>query len=211
MDIRDRILLRANELFMRYGIRSVTMDEIAAQLGISKKTIYLSFKDKDEIVDGVMNNHIEDNEAKFAACRKSSENAMHETFIAVGEMEEMLQVINPLIFYDLEKHHPGAHRKLRDHLYKFIYQMAKENLHRGIAEELYRPDINLDLVAKYRLELSFLCFNQDIFPHNRYKLSEVNRELSLLFMHSIATPKGNKLIEKYTSERNKHLSHESRN
>ena len=208
MDAKERILQKANDLFMRYGIRSITMDEIAAQLGISKKTIYQYFTDKDEMVEGVIDNHIRDNEEKCKLFKSQSENAIQEIFIAVDETEEMLKVMNPLIMYDLEKHHLQSHRKFRDHIYRFMYQMVKENLQRGIAEELYRPELNLDIVAKHRLESAFMCFNQDVFPHSRYKISEVCRELAMLYIQSLATQKGKKLIDKYSTERTKHLSHE---
>jgi AcrR family transcriptional regulator len=208
MEVKDRILHKANDLFMRYGIRSITMDEIAAQLGISKKTIYQFFTDKDEMVEAVVDKHIQENENKCGRFQDVSENAIHEIFVAVDEMEEMLKAMNPLIMYDLEKHHPKSHRKFRDHIYRFMYQVVRENLDRGISEDLYRTDLNLDIVAKHRLESAFLGFNQDVFPHNRYQISEVCRELALLFLHSVASAKGKKLIEKYLGERIKQLSHE---
>ena len=201
MEVKERILLKAADLFMRYGIRSVTMDEIAGQLGISKKTIYQFFTDKDEIVEGVVNKEILENECKCSGFLMASENAVHEVFISLEEMEEMFKGMNPLIMYDLEKHHLKAHKKYRDHINKFMYQVIVENLQRGIKESLYRPEINVDVTAKHRIESAFMTFNQDLFPHNRYLISEVARELGVLFMYSIATPKGVKLIEKYYQQR----------
>jgi AcrR family transcriptional regulator len=207
MDIKERILLKATDLFMRYGIRSITMDEIAAQLGISKKTIYQFFTDKDEMVDGVVENHIRDNEEKCKGFHEESQDAIHEIIIAVAETEEMLKVMNPLILYDLEKHHPKSQKKLMNHFHRFMYVMVIENLQRGMQEGHYRPGLNLDIVAKHRLESAFMCFNQDVFPHGRYKISEVCRELASLFLYSVATEEGKKLIEIYT-EKTKQLSHE---
>jgi AcrR family transcriptional regulator len=207
MDVKERILLKATDLFMRYGIRSITMDEIAAQLGISKKTIYQFFTDKDEMVDGVVENHIRDNEEKCKGFHTVSQDAIHEIIIAVAETEEMLKVMNPLILYDLEKHHPKSQKKLMNHFHRFMYVMVIENLQRGVQEGLYRPGLHEDIVAKHRLESAFMCFNQDVFPHGRYKISEVCRELALLFLYSITTEEGKKLIEKYT-EKIKQLSHE---
>src|SRR3984893_18907365 len=91
---KDRILEKATDLFMRYGIRSITMDEIATQLGISKKTIYQFFTDKDEIVEAVIDREIQKNEQECRRFPGSSENAIHEIFIAIEEMEEMLKAIN---------------------------------------------------------------------------------------------------------------------
>ena len=210
MEVKERILQKATDLFMRYGIRSITMDEIATQLGISKKTIYQFFTDKDEIVEAVFDREIQKNEQECRRFRGSSENAIHEIFIAIEEMEEMLKAMNPQIMYDLEKHHPKSFKKFKDYKYQFMFRVVKENLQRGIENELYRPEINIDIVAKHRIESAFMGFNQDIFPHSRYKISEVCYELTFVFMHSITTAKGKKLIEKYSTERKKQLSHDQK-
>jgi TetR/AcrR family transcriptional regulator, cholesterol catabolism regulator len=210
MEVKERILQKATDLFMRYGIRSITMDEIASQLGISKKTIYQFFTDKDDIVDAVVIAEIKENEVKCDRFRMHSDNAIHEIFVAVEEMEEMLKGMNPLIMYDLEKHHPRAHQKFRDHIHQFLQQSVKENLLRGIKEEIYRPDLNIEITAKHRLESIFMGFSQDIFPHNRFKMSDVFYELDVLFMHSVSTAKGKKMIDKYSSERIKQVSHEQK-
>jgi AcrR family transcriptional regulator len=208
MEVKDRILQKANDLFMRYGIRSITMDEIAAQLGISKKTIYQFFTDKDEIVEAVVGLEIKKNELECKHFRDNSENALHEVFIAVDEMQEMMQAMNPLIMYDLEKHHPKSYKKFKDYKYHFLYTQIKDNLERGISEEIYRPDMKVDIIAKHRIESAFMSFNQDLFPQNRYKISDVCYELAMQFLYSIVTAKGKKLFEKYLTERNKKLSHE---
>ncbi len=193
---------------MRYGIRSITMDEIANQLGISKKTIYQFFTDKDEIVEAVADQEIKKNEHECHRFRVAAENAVHEIFIAVDETEELLKGMNPLIMYDLEKHHPRAFKKFRDHKYHFMYKMIRANLERGIREELYRHDMDVDVIAKNRIESAFMAFNQDVYAHNRYRVSEVCYELASLFVNGITTARGRKFIEKYSTERTKKPSHE---
>jgi len=210
MEVKERILAKAADLFMRYGIRSITMDEIAAQLGISKKTIYQFFTDKDDMVQAVIDLEIERNEADCFAFRKQAADAVHQIFLALESLEEMLKYMNPLMLYDLEKHHPRAHKKLKDYKCDFLYKMILDNLQWGIDEGLYRPGINLDITAKWRIESAFLLFNQDVFPHSRYKLSEVNSELAMLFLYGVVTEKGKTLIEKYTLERNKKISNEQK-
>ena len=207
-EVKDRILIKAAELFMRYGIRSITMDEIAAQLGISKKTIYQFFTDKDDMVFAVIEQEIRKNEAECLQYRYDSRDAVHEIFLAVEDLEEMLRYTNPMMLYDLEKYHPRAFQKIRDYKYQFLYEAILENLRKGIEEGIYRPDIQRDIVAKNRIESAFLVFNPDLFPHSRYSMSEVNFELAILFLHSVTTEKGRKLIEQYTEERTKKLSHE---
>jgi TetR/AcrR family transcriptional regulator, cholesterol catabolism regulator len=210
MEGKERILSKAADLFLRYGIRSITMDEIATQLGISKKTIYQFFTDKDDMVAAVIDVEIRKNEDECNLFRHQAENAVQQIFLALESLEEMLKYTNPLMLYDLEKHHPRSFRKLKEYKYQFLYAMIMDNIRWGMEEELYRHDLQQDIVAKSRIELAFLVFNPDVFPHSRYRMSEVNYELAILFLHGVATAKGKKLIEKYTTERNKKLSHEQK-
>jgi TetR/AcrR family transcriptional regulator, cholesterol catabolism regulator len=210
VEVKERILAKSADLFMRYGIRSITMDEIATTLGISKKTIYQFFTDKDDLVFAVIEQEIGKNEDECLQYRNEASDAIHEIFLAVEDLEELLAYTNPLMLYDLEKYHPRAFQKIKEYKYQFLYDATTENLRRGIEEGLYRKDIQKDIVAKSRVEAAFLVFNADLFPHSRYSMSEVNFELALLFMHGVATENGKKLIEQYTTERNKKRSHEQK-
>jgi AcrR family transcriptional regulator len=210
MEVKERILTKAAGLFSRYGIRSITMDEIASQLGISKKTIYQFFTDKDDMVSAVIEQEIKKNETECNEFRDHAADAVHQVFLALESLEEMLKYTNPLMLYDLEKHHPRSFLKLRDYKYQFLYRILIDNLQWGIEEETYRRDLNKDIVAKSRIESAFLVFNPDLFPHSRYNIQQVNYELAMLFLHGVTTIKGKQLIEKYTTERNKKLSHEQK-
>jgi AcrR family transcriptional regulator len=210
MDVKERILTKAADLFMRYGIRSITMDEIANQLGISKKTIYQFFTDKDDMVSAVIEQEIKRNEAECIQFRDGAADAVHEIFLALEDLDEMLKYTNPLMLYDLEKHHPRAFQKIKGYKYQFLYKALLDNLQRGIREEVYRNDFQSDIVAKNRIESAFLIFNPDLFPHSRYKMSEVSYELAMLFLHGVVTTNGKKLIEKYAAERIQKLSHEQK-
>jgi len=210
MDVKERILGKAADLFLRYGIRSITMDEIATQLGISKKTIYQFFTDKDDMVSAVIDQEIRKNEEECVLFRQQAENAVHQIFMAQESVEEMLKYTNPLMVYDLEKHHPRAFKRLKEFKYQFLYQVLMDNLQWGMEEEVYRPDLQKDIVVKARIEAAFLVFNPDVYPHSRYKVAEVAFELAILFLHSIATDSGRALIGNYTIERNKKLSHEQK-
>src|ERR1700754_5026790 len=157
---------------MRYGIKSITMDEIATQLGISKKTIYQFFTDKDDLVYAVIETEVGKNEKECVEFRDQAENAVHEVFLALEDLEEMLKYTNPLVLYDLEKYHPRAFQLLKEYKYRFLYDAMMDNLRRGIEEGVYRADINREITAKNRIESSFLIFNIDVFPHSRFRISE---------------------------------------
>ena len=203
MEIQERIVVKAHDLFLKYGIRSVSMDEIATQLGISKKTIYQFYADKDALVDSVIDIVVNENAAECCMQKESSENPVHEIFVAMNMVQEMLRTMNPTIVYDLEKYHPAAHRKLNDHKNKFLYRQITENLEKGIAMQLYRPDINVEIIARFRLASVFLLFSPDIFPSGRYNLSTIMEEGTILFLYGITTSKGQKLIQKYQQQRQK--------
>ena len=201
METQERIVMKAHELFMRYGIRSISMDEIATQLGMSKKTIYQYYADKDAIVDSVINIEIGINESECCKQKDLCDNAVHEIFLAIDMVQEMLKGMNPAILFDLERYHPEAFKKFNSHKNKFFYGIMTSNLQRGINEELYRPEINVDILARFRVGTMFLIFNPDAFPSSKYSLSEILWEITDNYLHGLTTAKGLKLINKYKQQR----------
>lgn len=210
MGHKERILEKATDLFMRYGIRSITMDEIAAQLGVSKKTLYQFFADKDAMVEAVVNEETKRNEEGCRQFSDMAENAVHEIFLAMDNMQEMLKAMNPQLIHDLEKHHPAAFKRLKQYKHHFLYGMIRENLERGIKEDLYRADINTDLTVRHRIESAFMPFNEEVFPQNKFPMNQACQELAVLFLHSVCSPNGKKMIEKYSNERQKTILHDQK-
>jgi len=198
---KERILQKAHEMFMRYGVRSVSMDDIAAQLGMSKKTLYQYYTDKEELVDAVLSAVLETNRKQCLEDRQKAENAVHEVFQALEMMQEMFANMNPSIVFDLEKYHPTVSKKIQQHKQVFMYQVIKQNLERGIKEELYRPEINIDVLTRFRIESMMLAFNSEIFPNNRTQLVSIQEEILEHFLYGLSTVKGQKLIQKYKQER----------
>ena len=117
-------------------------------------------------------------------------------------MQEMFTNMNPAIVFDLEKYHPAVYKKLEHHKKVFMYQVIKQNLERGINEELYRPEINIDVLTRFRIESMMLAFDSEIFPNNRTHLVPIQEEILEHFLFGLATPKGQKLIQKYKLQKN---------
>jgi AcrR family transcriptional regulator len=203
MEVKDRIKQKADELFRRYGIRSITMDEIANQLGMSKKTIYQSFADKDELVDEVISDLLLYNKERCNSDRSKAANAIDEVFLAMEMMDEMFENMNPTILYDLERNHPQTFKKFQQYKHSFLFMVIKENIERGKKEDLYRADINTDIVAKIRIETLMLPFNPEVFPKSKFNLVDLEQQMIEYFLFGIASPKGYKLIVKYKNERSK--------
>ena len=153
-----------------------------------------------------MNIEIEMNEKNFVQQQQNAENAVHEIFLAIAMIHEMLKGMNPSILFDLEKYHRVAHKRFIDHKNDFYYGMMCENLQRGITEDLYKVDLNIDIMARFRVSSIFLIFNPDIFPPNKYNLTETFWEITANFLQGLVTPKGNKLVDKYKLQREKKQS-----
>lgn len=177
------------------------MDEIANQLGISKKTIYQFFADKDELVDAVAEKQLAENRGLCMQGKEHAKNAIHEIFLTIDLLQELLADISATVFYDLEKFHPKTFVKFLEHRNKYLYKVVQENLEWGIREELYRPDINIDILTKLRVETMFLPFNQTVFPQSKYNLLEVEKATLEYYLYGVATTKAHKMIDKYKQER----------
>ena|SRR5438045_7864319 len=203
MEMKERIKQKADELFRSYGIKSVTMDVIATRLGVSKKTIYHSFKDKDELVDEVIADLLTYNQVCCNKDRAKAKDAIHEVFLAMEMVQQMFQDMNPVILYDIERNHPATFQKFLQHKNKFLLQVIKENIERGKKEELYRPDINTEVIARVRLETMMIPFNQEIFPKSKFNFVDLEHQLIEHFLFGVATMKGHKLILKYQQQRKK--------
>lgn len=203
MEMKERIQQKANDLFRRYGVKSITMDEIATQLGASKKTLYQYYSDKDELVEAVVKQTIDFSQTTCDENRDNSKDAIHELFQAMDFVQQIFSGMNPAMMYDLERFHPQAYRYFLDHKNKYLFDVIKENLKRGIAEELYRPEINIDIIAKFRLEAMMIAFNQDVYPASKFNLADLHTTIIEHFLFGVASLKGYKLILKYQQERNK--------
>ncbi|MEO6819259.1 MAG: TetR/AcrR family transcriptional regulator [Ginsengibacter sp.] len=201
--MNDRIKQKADELFRRYGVKSVTMDEIASQLGVSKKTIYQSFADKNQLVDEVIVDMLALNKINCTAGSTDAENAVHEVFLTMETMEKLFMNMNPSFVFDIERGNPSTYKKFLDFKYNFIFGIVKDNIIRGKAEELYRENLNEDLITKFRLETMMLPFNEEIYPRDQFPLLSLHQELIEYNLYGMVTLKGYKLITKYQKKRDK--------
>ena len=194
---RERILQAARELFFKYGIKSITMDDFAKHLGISKKTIYQFFENKDQIVNTLTKESLIERRCQFEEVADTSENAIDEIMEMMKHMSAIFKQMNPNVFYDMQKYHPLAWNHFRDFKEQCIMVKVEENLKKGIKQGLYRKDIDTKIMAKLRIEQVEMAMNPAIFNPEKFKLSNVQVALLDHFLHGITTLKGHKLINKY--------------
>ncbi len=197
---RDKILQGALELFLKYGIRSVSMDDIARHLSISKKTIYQYFVDKDEIVTQATVNHMVHTKADFDNLTKVSKNALDELMRIQMFMRKNMQDMNPSLLFDLKKYHNKAWNAWVDHKNKDIRESVVRNLRQGMEEGLYRTNLNPEILAVLRIESMQWLFDSQIMPTEKFKIVDIQIQMLDHFMYGLLTEKGRKLYEKYKQE-----------
>ena len=197
METKDRILTHASALFLRNGIKSVSMDDIAADLGMSKKTLYKTFTNKDEIVLGMMRRHLDQAQGECCRVASSAANAVEEMLNLSAWADKEFSNVHPSIFYDLKKYHPAAWALLAAHKHAFILDQIMGNLRRGIAEGLFRPDLDVEVLARLNLAQIDLAFDPELYPPAQFSPIRVNRVFDEHFLLGVATLKGHRLFNKY--------------
>ncbi len=198
MNVAQNILETAGSLFLRYGIRSVSMDEIAKELGISKKTIYQFFKDKDDIVLQVIKSLIEQEKMEFGEIFESSEDAIDELIQLSKCLRSNLGKINPSLLFDLQKYHPRSWELWIDFKNNFIRNNVLRSIERGKEEGFFRPSIDAEILATFRIEQVQLSFDEKIFPRDKFDFTDVQMTLFDHFVHGLLTVKGQEIYDDLT-------------
>ena len=202
-DTAKRIFQQAHLLFMQYGLKSVSMDDIANKMGISKKTIYQFYADKEALVAEVVKQITSENQFQCDNDIINSENAIHEIILAMEQMSKLFETMNPSILFDLHKYYPQAFKLFLAHKNDYVYGKIKQNINRGIKEGLYRDDLNLEIVSRYRVESIVIAFNLEFQSSVKSSLVSIAQELSTFFLYGVVNEKGYKLINKYSKNRSK--------
>ena len=194
---RARILQAAQELIYSYGIRSITMDDIARHLAISKKTIYQFFDDKHQIVHELCKKDCRMNEERMILIAANSSDALDEILQSMDFLGEMLSRMNPNLIYDLQKYHPAGWKEFNNFREQSLLGTVEANLKKGIKQGLYRSDINIKILAKLRVEEVQMGLNPVFFAPSKFNLHEVQLALLEHFLYGILTIQGNRLLTRY--------------
>jgi TetR/AcrR family transcriptional regulator, cholesterol catabolism regulator len=197
MDISETISNKAQELFMNYGIVSITIDDIAFQLGMSKKTIHKYYKDKDALVDSVIDMETTNHEAQFSKPLNDSQDAIEALYKNLEKIDMLLRRLNPAILFCLRLHHPSSYDKLTWYLNYVLHGIIKKNIQQGIVEGLYRSDFDIDIIITFLITNLLTIFNTNTFPAGKYKLRNVEINYFTHFLYGITTNKGHTIVKCY--------------
>ncbi len=196
-ELQHSIVTKALELFMRYGFKSVTVDDIAQVAGISKKTLYENFKDKDEIVYSALDVMDKDIHQKEEAIMKKSTNAVEEVIGIMAMLEGMFKNMNPNCMKDLQKYYPSAFKEWECHT-DLHEQLIRKNLKRGIKEGYYRKNIEIDILSFLRVEGIMIGIKNP--KATEYDFTKLQLAQTEIFLYGISTLEGHALIEKHLTQ-----------
>jgi AcrR family transcriptional regulator len=193
MDLKERIIESASALFFQRGVKSMTMSDIANELGISKRTLYEVFRDKEDLLEHCINARYVKAKEAFRSLTEQSDDVIDSLMqIYVRNLSEM-RTTHRLVMYDLKKYHPD--------LYKKVEQRHKENvyillplLEKGVKQGLIHEDINLEIIIWLVSSQIRALMLGEYFPMEKYSTDEFFRTIMLNFIRGIATPSGSKKI-----------------
>ncbi len=197
---KERIVSSVTDLIYRFGVRSITMDDVARHLAVSKKTLYRYFADKNDMVYQCCLYDLDKRKAAFATIQAKAVDSVQELVLMMENMQTMLSSINPNLLFEVRKYHQQAWQIYVEFKEQFMMQSISNNLVRGMEAGIYREDLNVRILARLRLEEVEMGFNPDVYPSTKFHLKDVQMGLFDHFLHGITTPKGQKLIQRYKNQ-----------
>ncbi len=196
-NISEKILEGTELLFTKYGVRSVSMDDIARHLSVSKKTLYQHFADKDELVYRMSERYLARTSRQYDEIQNTSANSVEELSRISVCMKKDFESLNPSMLFDLQKFHPKAWNLYNQHKSEVISQSVVRNINQGMKDGFFRANLNPDIIATARVLMIENAFNDQLFPRDQFNFVEVQTQIFELFVYGMCTEKGRKLYQKY--------------
>lgn len=194
------ILLKVRELYLKYGIKSITMDDLAMELAISKKTLYQYITDKDDLVGKFIDLEITIRQDQICKCFKTGYNAIEELFEISTFMNRLTKDQNPATDHDLRKYYPHHYQKILKIRREGMYNYVLTNLKKGKKEGLYRAEMNEEIIAKLYLSRIESIHLNDLFTVEEFTSQRLFLELITYHVRGIASEKGITIFEKKIKE-----------
>jgi AcrR family transcriptional regulator len=189
------ILVQVRRLYQRYGIKSVTMDDVAMHLNISKKTIYEYFNDKEDLVKCVMMSEHDSRCSMLDAIGENKYNAVEEMFEVYKMINTSFREYNPSMEYDIRKYYPDLFGKIREVRRKRMYEVNYNNINKGKKEGLYRREINSKIIAKLHVFRTETLMDSNIFTVEELTSLKVFNEIFIYHIQGILSHEGRTFFE----------------
>lgn len=184
------ILEKVRELFYKYGVRSVSIDDICRETGISKKKLYQYVTSKNELVEKLLELERRNFEIIFETHNFDGVNSIDILITVSKDVNERFWDISPSMTFDLKKYYPEIYKKHFDDRIEFIYDQMWRNIRKGITQGMYRSDLSVELVTRLYISRLIDIHNPDFFPPETFSFQTLFEVMIDNFIRGIATPEG---------------------
>lgn len=188
--MKSKILEIAIEQFSRYGVRTVTMEDIARLAGVSKKTIYQEFKDKKELVKETFARVLAEDREKMCYLMEAEDGVIEHLVKASKMLRERLANMNPMVILEIQRYFPEAWVQFETFKEEFVMDDLVNVLERGKSLGYFRPEIDSTILARLRVNQISSSFDPSNFDLKGYDMLELQLEMMDHFLHGIFTEKG---------------------
>jgi TetR/AcrR family transcriptional regulator, cholesterol catabolism regulator len=192
----DTILERIQCLYRKYGIKSVTMDDVSRELGISKKTLYQHFTDKNDLVIKIVELEVKKRTESFEEIFSRNLNAIEELIELNRLAHLMIKDYSPVIEYDMKKYYPFAYERIQQVKNSKMYRIILQNMKKGKAEGIFRQDLNEEIIAKLHVSRIMAASDNTLFTPEEIHSIAFFREFFIYHIRGIANEKGLEILEK---------------
>jgi AcrR family transcriptional regulator len=191
----QNILEKVRGLYLKYGIKSITMDDVSRELGISKKTLYQYVCDKTELVAKVLDLDEYKINCDFDKNERTEKNAILEMIEFYGHVNKMIKDSNPSTIYDLKKYYPELYHHYMDVRRTKMYEKILANIKKGKKQGIYRTDLDESFISKLIVSTAEKIKDADSYNFEELTLPKFFREFFIYHIRGIANAKGIKLLE----------------
>ncbi len=194
---RKEILEGAKGLFMRYGIKSVTMDDVARELGISKKTLYQHIDNKDDLITRIIAQHIDDEKETIESITAQASDPIDQVVLIARHVIKKLRQVRPTTMFDLKKYYRDCWSMMDKFHLEYIYSVIRTNIEQGQSMGLYRDDCNPDIIAKLYVGKTLLLTDEEMFPMQNYDRDELYAQYITYHLRGLVSEEGLKKLKTY--------------
>lgn len=200
--MREKILEIASEMFLNLGFKSVTMDDIANEMGISKKTIYQHFDNKIKLVEATTDYVFHFVCTGIDCIRAENKNPIAELFQINTFIKQLLKNEKASPQHQLQKYYPRIYKKLKANQFSIMHDCVIENLKTGVKLGLYRESIKPEIIGRFYFLGATGIKDQDLFPPDSFSPNDVVDLFLEYHLRGIVTKKGEKELMKYIKQIN---------
>ena len=195
--MREKILFKSADMFLNYGFKSVTMDDIANSLGCSKKTIYQHFDNKTKLVEATTLHMFDVISKGIDHICSFKKNPIEEIYEIKRLVMEHLKNEKSSPQYQLQKYYPKIYTQLKKMQFQVMYACVEENLQRGIKKGIYRDNIDVDFITRLYFNSIQAIKDKDQFPSDNFAMNDVMEQFLEYHLRGICTVKGIEYLKRF--------------